>query len=62
MHCISEKNQEKKSGFVESVNKKKFFNKGKSKQWKNSSEASLRELTEQTLDAMKLLGYQPNNE
>ena len=56
------KNQEKKSGFVESVNKKNFFNKGKSKQWKNSSEADLRKLTEQTLEAMKLLGYQPNNE
>lgn len=56
------KNQEKKSGFVESVNKKSFFNKGKSKQWKNSSEAGLRKLTEQTLEAMKLLGYQPNNE
>ena len=56
------KNQEKKSGFVESVNKKNFFNKGKSKQWKNSSEAGLRKLTEQTLEAMKLLGYQPNNE
>ena len=56
------KNQEKKSGFVESVNKKTFFNKGKSKQWKNSSEAGLRELTKQTLEAMKLLGYRPNNE
>jgi len=56
------KNQEKKSGFVESVNKKSFFNKGKSKQWKNSSEAGLRKLTKQTLEAMKLLGYQPNNE
>ena len=56
------KNQEKKSGFVESVNKKNFFNQGKSKQWKNSSEAGLRKLTKQTLEAMKLLGYQPNNE
>ena len=56
------KNQEKKSGFVESVNKKNFFNKGKSKQWKNSSEAGLIKLTKQTVEAMNLLGYQPHNE
>ena len=52
------KKQEKKSGFVESVNKKNFFNKGRSQQWKNCGEAGLRKLTEQTSEAMSLLGYQ----
>ena len=52
------KKQEKKSGFVEAVNKKIFFNKGQSKQWRNSSDAGLRKLTEQTSEAMSLLGYQ----
>jgi hypothetical protein len=52
------KKQEKKSGFVESVNKKNFFNKGRSKQWKNISETNWKKLAEQTSEAMSLLGYQ----
>ena len=52
------KKQEKKSGFVESVNKKNFFNKGRSKQWKNISETGWKKLAEQTSEAMSLLGYQ----
>ena len=52
------KKQENRSGFVESVNKKKFFNKGRSNQWKNISKAGWRKLTEQTSEAMSLLDYQ----